>query len=127
MKKLTIKNIINEVLQTAIFDNDEVMNDFIEVLKNGAWGKPEHEKELTPRIFNEDGSIIEPTYETILSEYIVEITDITVEIEQAKVNDEALQYLADTDYLIIREVDSGVACPLEIKQLRAEARLRIVR
>lgn len=37
---------------------------------------------------------------------------------------EALKYLADTDWYIIRELDSGVTCPQEIKDLRAAARLK---
>lgn len=48
-------------------------------------------------------------------------------IEQQSINAEALKYLADTDWLIIREVDAGIPCPVEIKDLRAEARLKIVR
>ena len=47
---------------------------------------------------------------------------------QAAVNAKALQYLADTDYLVIRSIDDPTK-PVneEIKQLRAEARLKIVR
>jgi hypothetical protein len=45
---------------------------------------------------------------------------------QAAINDEARKYLADTDYLVIREIDSGVVCPVEVKQLRAAARLKII-
>ena len=48
-------------------------------------------------------------------------------IEQQSINAEALKYLADTDWLIIREVDAGVPCPIEVKDLRAQARLKIVR
>jgi hypothetical protein len=36
-------------------------------------------------------------------------------------------YLASTDWLVIREVDAGMPCPVEIKTLRAEARAKIVR
>ena len=42
-------------------------------------------------------------------------------------NLEALKYLADTDWYVIREMDSGVAIPENIKTLRAEARLKVVR
>lgn len=45
---------------------------------------------------------------------------------QEKINAEALKYLADTDYLIIREMDAGTPCPAEIKALRAAARAKIV-
>ena len=61
------------------------------------------------------------------AEYTAEIEDITAQLEQERVNREALEYLASTDWLIIREIDAGVACPAEIKEARAEARARIVR
>lgn len=38
---------------------------------------------------------------------------------------EALDYLKNTDWYIVREVDSGVPCPQEIKAGRAAARLKI--
>lgn len=72
----------------------------------------------------EDG---QPTGVMLPAEYTVEITDITAQIEQELVNREAEEYLRSTDWLIIREIDAGVACPAEIKQARAEARARIVR
>jgi hypothetical protein len=46
---------------------------------------------------------------------------------QQKINAEALAYLASTDWMVVREVETQVPCPLEVKQLRAEARLRVVR
>jgi hypothetical protein len=46
---------------------------------------------------------------------------------QDEINAASLKHLADTDYLIIRELDSGVACPIEIKNSRAAARAAIVR
>jgi len=46
---------------------------------------------------------------------------------QELINDEALSYLAMTDWYIIREVDAGIPCPSEIRQQRALARSRIVR
>ena len=61
------------------------------------------------------------------AEYLVEIIDITESHNQAKTNDEALKYLAETDWMVIREVDSGVPCPAEIKQKRQEARELIVK
>lgn len=47
-------------------------------------------------------------------------------MSQAQINKEALWYLQSTDWLIIREKETGVPCPDEIKQARAAARLRIV-
>jgi hypothetical protein len=59
--------------------------------------------------------------------YQVEYIDITAQVEQDKINAEALAYLASTDWMIIRETETQVACPAEIKQLRAEARLKVVK
>jgi hypothetical protein len=61
------------------------------------------------------------------AEYTVEIEDITAQVAQEAINVEALAYLASTDWLIIREVDAGVPCPVDIKAERAAARARIVR
>ncbi len=38
---------------------------------------------------------------------------------------EARAYLNKTDWYIIRELDSGVPCPDDVRQKRAEARLKI--
>jgi hypothetical protein len=59
--------------------------------------------------------------------YQVEYIDISAQVEQERINAEALKYLADTDWLIIREIDAAILCPSEIKTLRSEARSRIVR
>jgi hypothetical protein len=68
-----------------------------------------------------------PTGNTFPAEYTVEIVDITAELEQEKINTESLAYLASTDWMIIREIDSGVVCPADVKLARAEARAKIVR
>jgi hypothetical protein len=57
----------------------------------------------------------------------VEYVDISLQVEQDKINAEALAYLASTDWLIVREIETQVPCPLEVKELRAEARLKVVR
>jgi len=57
----------------------------------------------------------------------VEYVDISSQVEQDKINAEALAYLASTDWMIIRETETQVPCPLEVKELRAAARLKVVR
>ncbi len=47
--------------------------------------------------------------------------------DQVKTNGEAEEFLASTDWLVIREIETGIPCPAEVKQARAEARSRIVR
>ena len=59
--------------------------------------------------------------------YWVEYVDISLQVEQDKINAEALAYLASTDWLIVREIETQVPCPLEVKELRAAARLKVVR
>lgn len=69
----------------------------------------------------------EPTGVMLPAEYTVEIEDITAQVAQEAINAEALAYLASTDWMIIREMDSGVACPDDIKVARAAARQRIIK
>lgn len=59
--------------------------------------------------------------------YQVEYIDISAQVEQERINAESLKYLADTDWLIIREVDAGVPCPAEVKATRQLMRERIVK
>jgi len=68
-----------------------------------------------------------PTGNILPAEYTVQITDITAELEQERINAEALKYLADTDWMIIRELDANIPCPASVKLARAEARAKIVR
>ncbi len=59
-------------------------------------------------------------------EYTIEQKDITEEILQIKTNAEALRYLADTDWFIVRKMESGKEVPPDILEKRAKARLSIV-
>jgi len=45
--------------------------------------------------------------------------------EQEQINREARQYLADTDWYVIRQADTGEPIPDEVKQKRSEARNRV--
>lgn len=53
--------------------------------------------------------------------------NVSAQIEQESTNVQALAYLASTDWLIVREFETGVSCPEEIKALRQDARDSIVR
>jgi hypothetical protein len=55
------------------------------------------------------------------------IKDITAEIEQEKTNAECLKYLQETDYYIVRFMETGKEVPQEVLDKRAEARLKIVK
>lgn len=62
-----------------------------------------------------------------LEGYTVEMLDISTQLEQEAINASALRLLAESDWMILRELDSGVACPQEVKDARAAARASIVR
>jgi hypothetical protein len=55
------------------------------------------------------------------------IEDIAAKLEQEKINQEALKFLADTDWLVIRKQENGTEIPQDILDARAEARAKIVR
>ena len=46
---------------------------------------------------------------------------------QDTINQEARDYLASTDWMVLREADDGTAITAEIKQLRADARIAIIK
>ena len=62
------------------------------------------------------------------AEYTIEVTDITSQVEQEKINAEALAYLASTDWMIVRAMENAdKPVSEEIKLLRQQARDRIVK
>lgn len=151
MKKVSIKKKSGVIGWCAEFaDPTEWIADCVQKNK---WGKPErwvlHKDELGAEAYDDADVLEEKTEEVthsvvagdgessalvtsqkwvkLKAEYTVEIEDITAQVAQEAINAEALAYLASTDWLIIREVDAGVACPAEIKAERAAARARIVR
>jgi hypothetical protein len=71
---------------------------------NFSFGKPEHTVELSPRIIDEFGVVTEATFETVPSEYSIEILDITAEIAQQVVNQEAKLFLNNSDYKVLRHL-----------------------
>jgi hypothetical protein len=68
-------------------------------------------------------NIEQPNADTLLACYAAAIAKNNQDI----INAEALEYLAATDFYIIRSVDSGELVPEEIKLARAEARNKIIK
>lgn len=90
------------------------------------------DRPASPEVLDENNNVVQEAQEEIShvesklpAEYTVEVIDITVEVENARITKEALEYLKSTDWYIIREMDSGVPCPQEIKDARALARTKI--
>jgi hypothetical protein len=81
----------------------------------------------TPAVYSEGVPAKTHKEVKLKAEYTIEILDISAQVEQEKQNAEALAYLASTDWLIIREIDAGVPCPVDVKAKRAESRSKIVR
>jgi hypothetical protein len=119
------------------------------------WGKPERIVEAiegtydTADVLEEIDELVSPAVEEVVdengvvtipaspavfkkmvklkAEYTIEIQDISQQVEQEKTNREALEYLASTDWYVIREMDSGISCPSDIKEARIAARASIKR
>ncbi len=140
MKKITIKNKLGVAGWGAEMADPTAW--IAECVASCAWGKPErwvlHKDEAALIESYDDADVLEEEMRDTLegvaqkwvklkAEYTIEIEDITAQVAQEAINAEALAYLASTDWIIIREMDSGVACPEDVKQKRAEARARILR
>lgn len=128
MKRLKIiKN--SQVVQFCDFSSEDAINSFIEVLNQGdsGWGKPEHTIVVKEAVYDEDGVLLEEEVtELVPAEFTIEIEDITEEVNQKQINEEAELFLKQTDWMVVRFVDSGTPIPEEIKEQRALARARIV-
>lgn len=94
-----------------------------------AWFQPKidlgiYGKNEAPAQHSETGELV---CEAVPAEFDLIVEDISSQVYQDKINEEALQFLGSTDWLIIRELETGVVCPEEIKEQRAEARLKVIR
>lgn len=141
MKRATVRSLKNTSLFWQASMPEEELNKWLETeIKNGSFGKLERtipqsvcsEEELSealelfPEVIDETG-FISPALARLPQTFEVIIEDITAQVEQEKINAEALAFLAETDWLIIRELDCGIMCPVEIKIARQEARQRIIK
>jgi len=119
------------------FETQEAANEWLshhEGMKS--FGEPaqtiQQQVELSPAVIAEDGSVLQEAVTEIQEVHIpgsyeVEILDITSQLAQEAINAEALAFLASTDWLITKQVETGIACPEEIKAERQAARDRIVK
>lgn len=97
---------------------DEEISSFISKIPALGFGLPDrHEEEM-----DSNGNLVlipKP------AEFTYVISDVVK--SQAEINIEAQAYLANTDWFVLRYMDSGVPIPEDIKIARAEARARIIR
>lgn len=89
------------------------------MLFNGAWGRSIMTKDadyiISEDLGSDDWTDIKPCPQSEKDAH---------EAEQE--SQEALAYLSSTDWYVMRSADSGEPMPEEIKQARADARLRVI-
>ena len=134
MIKIIIKNNLGIITHGAEFESLELSQPWIDsCVASNAWGKAAYTEIIPAKeaVLDENNVEIEPAIaEEIIehpAEYTIEIVDITAQVEQERINDESLAYLASTDWMVIRQMDSGVPMPEDVKQARQEARNKIVK
>ena len=140
MIKVVIKNLSGSITHEGRFSTlEEAQAWFSTGESQKAFGKPErwvHEDDLAfmgeDRTKAVESQMVgapddEKSRFRFASEYSVEFSDITAQVAQEKLNQESLAYLADTDWYVIRYMESAVAIPDDVAQRRSAARAAIVR
>jgi hypothetical protein len=74
------------------------------------------------RVFG-DGTFVNEVFE---DEELVATETSTLTLVYEDTNEDQLQYLADTDWYVTREAETGTAMPADVSAKRAEARTAIV-
>ena len=118
MIRLNINSLKHGVLFLDFNTQEEVDAYIAQNEISGHWGKDAYTEVIQSTDDTPEHTIEHPATVT----YSVTPSPVV----QENINKESLKYLADTDWYILREVDAGIPCPVEIKTLRAAARLKIV-
>lgn len=131
MLHLKIHKKDGSIVDIGRFSSQESMNEWIKAhTSQEVFGKNAYTEkvEVSPSVKNDLGvEIIPAIYETIEhpNEYTPEVIDVSLEVEQERINMEAKAYLAETDWLIIRDLETGKKPTKEILDKRAEARTKV--
>lgn len=88
--------------------------------------------EISPADIAEDGSVLQEAVTEmqeveLAGEYEVEVLDISAQLAQEKINEEAQAFLDSTDWMVIRALEKGIELSPELKAERQAARDRIVK
>lgn len=88
--KVTIKNLSNEILQVAIFEEGQTKNEFIQLIAaNATFGHPERTITVEPAEYDEEGNEVTPAITQIIpADYVVEEEDVTEEYETKALREE---------------------------------------
>lgn len=120
MIQVSIKNIKSQqITNAAQFEAQEIAQEWIDCHSSmGSFGKlerlvPQSEcnpeelaeaLELLPEVVGDDG-FVSPALARLPKTFEVIIEDITAQVEQEKINEEARSFLSSTDWKIIRHQD----------------------
>ena len=136
MKQITITK-SGQVTNSAQFPSQEEADAWLAKHEGmGTFGIPaytaQQQVEIFPAVIDEEGNEISPAqFETqdfqIPATYDVEITDISAQLEQQRINEQSLKYLAETDFIVVRAAERGEQLSPEFKAERAAARASIIR
>lgn len=135
MFKISVKNLSNVETHSGKFSSQEELDSFKNsCIARNLWGKAAGSypiQELSSSELAQEISRTTDEYGNTLVEipvqYTTEITDISSQVAQDSTNTTSLKYLADTDWYVIRYLETGVAIPADITTARAAARASIVR
>lgn len=73
--------------------------------------------ELIPEVLDEAGEILTPAMARLPAEYTIEITDISEQIELQKQSEEALRFLNQSDFKILRHLrQKALNLPLSLSE-----------
>lgn len=143
MFKIEIKNLQNVVTNRAEFLTNQLCLDWLNSVKlTGAFGKLNRQvKEITLGVLDNnedisksttvtitpaDGNRPEIRMHTLPQEFTHTITDTTIQKLAENESYDAKQYLASTDWYVIRKSEDGVLIPSSITLARAAARLKVL-
>lgn len=117
MYKVLLKNVEKNLEWSATFESLDSAQEWL----SSQIGKPHRlpEREVSTGEKDEND---QPIMQLLPAEFTSEIIDISAQVALDLQKSEARKFLADTDWLIIREMDSGVACPADIKLQRQASR-----
>lgn len=123
MFKVIIKNEEKQLEWSAQFESQELAQEWL----SRQIGKPNRLPERLVSKFDEGGSVAvdengNPIQELLPAEFSSEIIDISEQVAAEKAKYDAKQYLADTDWYVIRFMDSGIEIPVDVKNKREIAR-----
>lgn len=111
MFKVIIKNEEKQLEWSAQFESQELAQEWL----NKQIGKPHRLPER--KVLDDEKNEI-----TLPAEFSYEILDVSEEVELQKKKSEAKQFLANSDWYVIRFMDSGIEIPSDVKQKREESR-----